>query len=208
MGDKWGPREGPDMSPVSSAEGAGTGPHPRMGGKSSPTQESQTGGMGVRCCLLQEAFLLSSHPADFKDSLSSLHCAGPACSTSKHTFLPMAETITARCHGPTSHGEMQDSANGLAPLLQELFTVTLRVTASSPQRDCTLISQVPQKTLQSSAGTPPPRSLSLYHRNPSGQGRLLFLGPLPRGQRDGQGWAALGEGGGRDSAHAVCGAQS
>lgn len=46
MGDKWGPREGPDMSPVSSAEGAGTGPHPRMGGQSSPTQESQTVGDG------------------------------------------------------------------------------------------------------------------------------------------------------------------
>ncbi|KAF6284514.1 hypothetical protein mRhiFer1_009267 [Rhinolophus ferrumequinum] len=43
MGDEWGPREGPDMGPISSEEVAGTGPHPRMGGKSSPTQESQPG---------------------------------------------------------------------------------------------------------------------------------------------------------------------
>lgn len=77
------------MGPVSSAEGAGTGPHPRMGSKSSPTPETQTGGQasGAPSSRKPPSFPATrAGPADFTDSLSSPQRAGPAYSTSNHTL--------------------------------------------------------------------------------------------------------------------------
>lgn len=132
-----------------------------MGGKNSPTPETQTGGQasGAPSSRKPPSFpAMRAGPADFTDSLSSPHRAGPAYSTSNHTLSSCGRDCYSRAPwAPRPAGDAGQRQCRFSPLPPEkLLIATLRAT-KPPPRSCAALSFLkrPQKAPECSAGTPP-----------------------------------------------------